>query len=66
MSRTIRFHLDEHVDHAVADGLRRRGIAVTTTADADLLGAENIMMPMTLLRDHALRVLRYSTRRLNG
>jgi predicted nuclease of predicted toxin-antitoxin system len=39
MPRTIRFHLDEHVSHAVADGLRRLGIDVTTTTDANLLGA---------------------------
>lgn len=39
MPRTIRFHLDEHVPHAVADGLRRLGIDVTTTTDAGLLGA---------------------------
>ena len=39
MPRTIPFHLDEHVAHAVADGLRRRGIDVTTTTDAGLLGA---------------------------
>ncbi len=39
MPRTIRFHLDEHVPHAVAEGLRRLGIAVTTTADASLFGA---------------------------
>ena len=41
MPRTIRFHPDEHVNPAVADGLRRRGIGVTTTADAGLLGAED-------------------------
>jgi predicted nuclease of predicted toxin-antitoxin system len=41
MPRTIRFHLDEHVDHAVADGLRRRGIDCTTTVDAGLLGADD-------------------------
>jgi predicted nuclease of predicted toxin-antitoxin system len=39
MPRTIRFHLDEHVPHAVANGLRRLGIDVTTTTDANLLGA---------------------------
>lgn len=39
MPRTIRFHLDEHVAHAVADGLRRLGIDVTTSTDAGLLGA---------------------------
>jgi predicted nuclease of predicted toxin-antitoxin system len=41
MPRTIRFHLDEHVAHAVADGLRQFGIDVTTTTDACLLGAED-------------------------
>jgi predicted nuclease of predicted toxin-antitoxin system len=35
----MRFHLDEHVDPAVAHGLRRLGIDVTTTGDANLLGA---------------------------
>lgn len=39
MPRTIRFHLDEHVAHAVADGMRRLGIEVTTSTDASLLGA---------------------------
>jgi predicted nuclease of predicted toxin-antitoxin system len=37
----MRFHLDEHVAHAVAAGLRRRGIDVTTTADTSLLGASD-------------------------
>ncbi len=41
MIRTIRFHLDEHIDPAVADGLRRRHIDVTTAADAELLGADD-------------------------
>ena len=36
-----RFHLDENVDHAVALGLRSRGIDVTTTIDANLIGAED-------------------------
>jgi predicted nuclease of predicted toxin-antitoxin system len=35
----IRFHLDEHVDHDIARGLRLRGIDVTTSTDADLLRA---------------------------
>lgn len=39
MARTIRFHLDEHVSTAVAMGLRRRGVDVTTTHDAGLGGA---------------------------
>jgi hypothetical protein len=39
MPRTIRFHLDEDVDPVVADGLRRRGIDVTTSQEVGLLGA---------------------------
>jgi hypothetical protein len=35
----LRFHLDEHVAHAVAHGLRQRQIDVTTTTDAGLLAA---------------------------
>ena len=35
----LRFHLDEHVDPAIALGLRSRGIDVSTTADAGLSGA---------------------------
>jgi len=35
----MRFHLDEHVGHAIAEGLRRRGIDVTTTPEAGLLSA---------------------------
>src|SRR5947207_3034387 len=39
MPKILRFHLDEHVPLAIAQGLRRRGIDVTTAADAGLLGA---------------------------
>jgi predicted nuclease of predicted toxin-antitoxin system len=41
MPRTIRFHLDENCPRAVALGLRRRGIDVTTTPDAGLLEASD-------------------------
>lgn len=37
----LAFHLDEHMDHAIANGLRSRGIDVTTTGDAVLLGADD-------------------------
>lgn len=37
----MRFHLDEHVDQAVARGLRSRGLDVTTTAEAGLLAADD-------------------------
>jgi predicted nuclease of predicted toxin-antitoxin system len=35
----MRFHLDEHVDPAIAYGLRLRGVDVTTTNGAKLLSA---------------------------
>jgi predicted nuclease of predicted toxin-antitoxin system len=35
----IRLHLDEHIDPAVASGLRRRGFDVTTTVEVGLEGA---------------------------
>ncbi len=41
MPRTIRFHLDENCSQAIAAGLRRRGIDVTTTPDAGLLQARD-------------------------
>lgn len=48
----MRFHLDEHVAHAVATGLRRRGIDVTTTADADLLDAPDENHVVYALREN--------------
>lgn len=39
MPATIRFHLDENVPTAIADGLCRRGIDVTTTPQCGLLSA---------------------------
>jgi hypothetical protein len=41
MSRTFRFHLDEHCNPAIAAGHRLRGVDVTTTPEAHLLGAAN-------------------------
>jgi predicted nuclease of predicted toxin-antitoxin system len=38
----VRFHLDEHVDDAIASALRRRGIDVTTTMDAGLQSATDL------------------------
>lgn len=35
----MQFHLDEHVTPEIAEALRRRGVNVTTTADAGLLSA---------------------------
>jgi predicted nuclease of predicted toxin-antitoxin system len=38
----IRFHLDECVMVAVGDGLRRRGIDVTTTPESELLSSDDL------------------------
>jgi predicted nuclease of predicted toxin-antitoxin system len=38
----LRFHLDEHIPRAIAEGLRRRGIDATTTSDAGLIGADDL------------------------
>lgn len=39
MPRTIRFHLDEHCDPAIATGLKLHAVDVTTTPEAGLLHA---------------------------
>ena len=36
MDNKIRFHLDEHISYAIANGLQQRGIDITTTVDAGL------------------------------
>jgi predicted nuclease of predicted toxin-antitoxin system len=41
MARTIRFHLDENCHPAIAGGLRRHGVDVTTTPDVGLLHASD-------------------------
>lgn len=41
MAQKVRFHLDESVESAIADGLRGRKIDVTTTPEVGLLGASD-------------------------
>lgn len=42
MSREeVRFYFDEHVGHAIAKGLRRRGIDVLTLTEAGTLGDDD-------------------------
>lgn len=41
MAERIRFHLDEHIDPAIARGLRRHGVDVTTTVEAHLLSRDD-------------------------
>jgi predicted nuclease of predicted toxin-antitoxin system len=38
----IRFHTDEHIGRAVIEGLRRRGIDVSTAFEATLLSATDV------------------------
>jgi predicted nuclease of predicted toxin-antitoxin system len=52
MPRTIRFHLDENCPRAVATGLRRRGIDVTTTPDAGLLEASDEQQDAFAFAEH--------------
>ena len=42
MPGQIKFHLDENVSNAVAEGLHRRGIDVTTTPEKNLIGASDL------------------------
>ena len=41
MSDRIKFHLDESVSNAIANGLRKRGIDVTTSPSSGLIGASD-------------------------
>jgi predicted nuclease of predicted toxin-antitoxin system len=43
----LRFHLDENVDHAVAVGLRNRGIDATTTDSIGIKGATALALRET-------------------
>jgi len=41
MAEKIKFHLDENVSNAIAEGLRRRVIDVTTTPEQSLIGVSD-------------------------
>ncbi|MBP0016039.1 MAG: DUF5615 family PIN-like protein [Cyanobacteria bacterium SBLK] len=41
MSEKIRFHLDESASNAIAQGLRRRGVDITTTPEQGMIGASD-------------------------
>ena len=41
MPQTLKFHLDENVNPAIAKGLRIRGIDVTTTPEVGLIEADD-------------------------
>ncbi len=41
MSQKIKFHLDESVSNAIANGLRKRGVDVTTSGESGLIGSSD-------------------------
>jgi predicted nuclease of predicted toxin-antitoxin system len=55
MSNRIKFHLDENVSNAIAEGLKRREIDVTTTVGVGLMGASDEEQIAFALRE--LRVI---------
>jgi len=54
----IRFHLDESMPNAVAGGLLRRGIDVTTSAGAGLISASDVQQLAFALRDERVLITR--------
>lgn len=41
MEKRIKFHLDENANNAIAQGLKRQGVDVTTTLEAGLISAND-------------------------
>ena len=55
MPRSIRYHLDENCHRAIGDGLRRRGIDVTTTPEAGLIGTtDEVQMAYAMAESRVL------------
>lgn len=52
----IRFHLDENVDHAIAHGLRVRGIDVTTASDTELISGSDDMHVAFALKEQRINL----------
>ncbi len=52
MPERIRFHLDENVSNAIAEGLRRRGIDVTTTPEQELIAVSDEEQVAFALREN--------------
>lgn len=57
-SDRIKFHLDEHIDPAIADALRRHGIDVTTTIEAGLLSTSDDAQLSFIRNEHRVIVTR--------
>lgn len=56
MAHSIRYHLDENLHHAIATGLRRRGIDITTTSDAGLVGTTDESQLNYAIQNHRILV----------
>ena len=52
----IRFHLDEHIPHAVARALRRHGVDVTTTVSAGIRTSSDITQCNHAQQEHRVMV----------
>jgi predicted nuclease of predicted toxin-antitoxin system len=55
---TIRFHLDESMPNAVAEGLRRRGFDITTSIESGLIAASDPDQLAYSLREERLLITR--------
>ncbi len=55
----VRFLTDEHIDHTIAAALRLRGYDVLTVADANLLGADDLVVILPLAQsEHRILITR--------
>ena len=52
----LRFHLDEHIAGAIAVGLMRHGVDVTTSESANLIGADDEEQLEFALRENRVLV----------
>ena len=59
MIERIKFHLDESVSNAIALGLRRRGINVTTTSETGLMGVSDREQIAFALSENRILILIY-------
>ena len=62
MASKLKYYIDEHVAMAVVRGLRKRGVDVVTTKDADMLGATD--EEHLVLAGQLDRIIVYTGRRL--
>jgi predicted nuclease of predicted toxin-antitoxin system len=56
MTDRIRFHIDENVSLAIATALNKRGIDVSTTRDAGLIGASDLEQLAFIQRENRVMI----------